>query len=127
MRRATAVVHAHPPCATALAAAGVGLPVEFLPELVAEFGAIPLVPYAPPGSEPLRTAVERHVRQGNAALLERHGALTLGDDPWQACARMEMLERGAQVYVLARVLRGEAVGALSPEQARALIQGAGKV
>ena len=119
VQEARAVVHAHPPFATALAVAATPLPVEFLPELVSEFGAIPLVPYATPGSEQLRVAIERHFRKGNAALLERHGIVTLGGDPWQACARMEMLERAAQVFTLTRILKGEA-GALSAEQARAL-------
>src|SRR5262249_17396946 len=103
------------------AVAATPLPVEFLPELVAEFSAIPVVPYATPGSEQLRAAIERHFRAGNAALLERHGVVTLGDDPWQACARMEMLEPAAQIFTLTRMRRGAAAGALSPEQARALL------
>ncbi len=118
---AAAVIHAHPPFATALAATATPLPAEFLPELLVELGSIPLVPYATPGTEEVRRAVERHYRAGNAALLERHGAVALGQDPWQACARMEMLERAAQVFTLARLIQGGAVGALTAEQARALL------
>ena len=122
---AAAVIHAHPPHATALAATGTRLPAEFLPELLVEFGSISFIPYATPGSEELAHSVEWHYRQGNGALLERHGAITLGADPWQACARMEVLERAARIYTLACALKGGAVGTLSSEQVRALLQAAG--
>jgi L-fuculose-phosphate aldolase len=124
---AAAVVHAHPPAATALAATGLGLPVDFLPELMVELQAIPLVPYATPGTEELAQAAEWHFRQGRAALLERHGAVTVGGDPWQACARMELLEQAAHIYALARLLEGDAVGGLTAEQTRALLHATGRL
>jgi L-fuculose-phosphate aldolase len=124
---AAAVVHAHPASATALAALGLALPADFLPELMLEFGSIPLIPYATPGTEEMGHAVEWHYRQGNAALLERHGAMTVGADPWQACARMEILERAAQVYVTARLLGGGPVGGLTADQRRALLRATGRL
>jgi L-fuculose-phosphate aldolase len=125
--KAAAVVHAHPTWATALAAASIALPIEFMPELRTEFGTVPLVPYGTPGTEELAHAVEWHFRLGNGALLERHGAVTHAADPWRACARMEMLERTVHVYVLARLLRGGAVPGLNAEQLRALMRATGEL
>ncbi len=121
---AQAIVHAHPAWATALAAASLPLPADFLPELLTELGTIPLVPYATPGTEELAHAVEWHYRQGAAALLERHGAVCWGADAWQACARMEVLERAAQAYLLGALLKGHAPSGLTVEQARAVMHAA---
>ncbi|HEX4931609.1 MAG TPA: class II aldolase/adducin family protein, partial [Gemmatimonadaceae bacterium] len=41
-----AVVHAHPPVATAFAVSGQRLPSDVLPELVYQMGEVPLLPYA---------------------------------------------------------------------------------
>ena len=48
-------VHAHPPAATGFAVAGRAPCDNVLAELVATFGAVPLVPYAAPGSAGERT------------------------------------------------------------------------
>jgi len=44
-----AIVHAHPPVATAFGVAGEGLVAPVLPEIILQVGSVPLVPYAPHG------------------------------------------------------------------------------
>ena len=116
-----AIVHAHPPWATALALAGIALPADTLPELVVDFGEIPLIPYATPGTDAVGEVVETHLRQANGALLAQHGALTVGDTPDRATARMESLEKAAQSYVLARLLIGAPPRTLSGGQVAAVL------
>src|SRR5262245_37578 len=48
-----AVVHAHPPCATAYAAAGIPLNEALISEVVLALGCIPLAEYGTPGTPEL--------------------------------------------------------------------------
>ena len=52
-----AVVHAHPPTATGFAVAGESFMAPVLPEVILQMGAVPLVPYATPGTEALADAM----------------------------------------------------------------------
>lgn len=100
------VVHAHPPVATAFAAAGVPLDAPVMPEIVLTVGTIPLVPYATPGTEELARALEPFVDGHDAFLLASHGVLTLGRDLREALHRMERVEHLAKVTLAARLLGG---------------------
>jgi L-fuculose-phosphate aldolase len=100
------VVHAHPPVATAFAAAGVPLDAPVMPEIVLTVGAIPLVPYATPGTEELARALDPWVDDHDAFLLASHGVLTLGRDVREALHRMERVEHLAKVTLAARLLGG---------------------
>ena len=117
------VVHAHPPVATAFAAAGVPLDAPVMPEIVLTVGAVPLVPYAKPGSEELARALEPWVDGHDAFLLASHGVLTLGRDVKEALHRMERVEHLAKVTLAARLLGGPR--ALTDAQVGTLLSGAG--
>lgn len=99
-----AVVHAHPPHATAFAVAGVPLDASVLPELVLMTGPIPLVPYAQPGTDEVPARLDPFVDDHDAFLLAHHGATTVGSTLGQAMARMESLEHGAHIIAEARRL-----------------------
>ena len=99
-----AVVHAHPPAATAFAAAGLALDRPVLQEAVLLLGAVPLVPYALPGSVELAQSIVPYCRHARALLLEYHGALTWGSDMEGALFRMETLEQYATVSLHLRTL-----------------------
>lgn len=99
-----AVVHAHPPSATAFAVAGEGLTSFVLPELIFLVGPVPLVPYATPGTKAIADAVERFLEGHNALLLANHGAVTMGRTLEEAWIRMETLEHGARIQLGARLL-----------------------
>ncbi len=101
-----AVVHAHPPTATAFAVAGRPLELHLVPEAVLFLGEVPLVPFQFPGSPQLAESVLPYLRDHDAVLLENHGALAWGGDLTQAWHRMETLEFCAEVTMVATVLGG---------------------
>jgi L-fuculose-phosphate aldolase len=103
---AGAVIHAHPPIATAFTIAGVSLAEGILPEVVLTLGAIPTAPYATTGTPEMAAAVRDLLPYYDAILLEQHGALTLGQNLWEAYNRMEKVEHTAQTVCLARQLGG---------------------
>ncbi|MBI4512444.1 MAG: class II aldolase/adducin family protein [Deltaproteobacteria bacterium] len=102
-----AVVHAHPPCASALACAGSRLLERpFMPEAVVSLGAtIPTVPLAPPGAAAC-DALAPFVVQADAVLLQNHGVLSWGDDVEQAYLRMELVEHLAKIALEAERVGG---------------------
>jgi L-fuculose-phosphate aldolase len=102
---AMAVVHAHPPYATATGLVGQALDCPALPEAVVSLGVlIPLGLRTMPRSEAGVKQVEGLVVEHDAVLLCGNGALTLGDDLNQALLRMELVEHLAKIMHLARVM-----------------------
>ena len=98
-----AVVHAHLPYATACTLAGIDLLEPILPEVVITLGGIPTAPYATPGTAQVPEAIRTYVREYDAILLARHGAMTVGRDVVDAYNKMEKLEHTARVVLAARL------------------------
>lgn len=92
-----ACVHAHPPVATARAASGRAFPNDVLPEVVVFVGEIPLVPYAPPGTQAVGESLKSFLQGHDAFLLQNHGVLTLGRDLEEAYNRLETVEQYARI------------------------------
>ena len=115
-----AVVHAHPPLATAFAVAGIGLPRNVLPELEVQMGEVPVVPYATPGTKAMPEALAPFLPNYDAFLLANHGATTLGCTLAEAHQRMESLEHSANILLTARLLGR--VNALGDDDARILAE-----
>jgi L-fuculose-phosphate aldolase len=91
-----AVVHAHPPFATALGVSGREL-VSFLPEAVVSLGTrIPLVPLALPGAEAV-AAMAPFLASFDAVLVAGNGVFAWGDDVEQAFLRLELVEHLATI------------------------------
>jgi L-fuculose-phosphate aldolase len=101
-----AVFHAHPPVAVGYACAGLGLTDCLVPEVAVNLGAVPLTPYATPGSPELEQAIAPILERHDAFLLANHGAVTLGRDVAEAADRMETLEHFARISLVARLLGG---------------------
>lgn len=99
-----AIVHAHPPCATAFAVAGIELPSDVLPEVVIMVGEIPLIAYSTPGSQQLAESVAGHMQRCDAALMQNHGVITVGDSLLHAYYRMEKVEHYAKILLHAKQL-----------------------
>ncbi|TDJ56009.1 MAG: class II aldolase/adducin family protein [Gemmatimonadetes bacterium] len=99
-----AVVHAHPPTATAFGIAGETIDTDVLPEVVLLLGEVPLAPYAGPGTPALGDQVARYVAGHTTVLLANHGAVCWGPDLATARARMETLEHAAKIIHSARSL-----------------------
>lgn len=115
-----AVVHAHPPAATGFAATGRGITGCVLPETIVGLGAVPVVPYALPGTPDVADALDPFLASHDALLLENHGAVTMGPDLELAYQRMETVEQAARILLAARILGGER--ALPPEEVRRLVE-----
>lgn len=99
---ARAVVHVHPPHATAFAVARQPVPKCILPEIEVFLGEIPVVPYATPGTQEFADAVIPFMEHHNAFLLTNHGALTVGADPFECYYRMETVEQYCKILILAK-------------------------
>jgi L-fuculose-phosphate aldolase len=99
-----AVVHAHPPITVGLALAGVTMAQCVLSETCLVLGAVLTAPYATPTTQEVPDTLRQYVRQANAVVLDRHGALTLGRDLDEAYNRMEAMEHASKITHAARTL-----------------------
>ena len=102
-----AVVHAHPPIATAFAVAGIPLDRAVLAEVVTTLGSVPIADYATPSTKELPQAVSKYIKAHDGMLLANHGALTVGADLYSAYFKMETIEHFAHISFIARMLGGE--------------------
>jgi L-fuculose-phosphate aldolase len=104
-----AVVHAHPPHATALSVSGSRLLERpFIAEAVVSLGpSIPLVPFAPPGPA-ARDALAPFAQSHDAVLVANHGVFAWGADLEQAYLRLELVEHLARIAILAQATGGPA-------------------
>ncbi len=100
----SAVVHAHPPKAVALTLAGMSMKEYALPELVVALGGVPTAAYATPGTKEGADVVRDLIRRCDALLLDRHGALTVGDSVLDAYRKMEKIEHSAESLIAAHLL-----------------------
>jgi L-fuculose-phosphate aldolase len=100
----SAVVHAHPPFATAFGVTGRSLPDNVLPEVTVLLGPVPLVPYATPGSAELARRFDPFWAGHDAFLMANHGALALGSNLHIAHQRMETMEHAARIVATAQAL-----------------------
>ncbi len=115
-----AVVHAHPPYATAFSVAGISLMQCVLPEIILTIGAVPLAEYATLYTEELASSIEKYIKDYNAVLLKNHGVVTIGNDLLCAYHRMEKVEHMAKIIYLARTLGN--IDVLTKEQIDSLMK-----
>lgn len=106
-----AVIHAHPPHATAVACARGGvtdhvLGRPFIAEAVVSLGpVIPRLPFAAPG-QPAVDALTPWCEDVDAALLGGHGVIAWGADLEAAFLRLELVEHLARIALAAAPLGG---------------------
>ena len=92
-----AVVHAHPPIATAFTVAGVDLDQYILPEAVLTIGEVPTCEYGTPSTMEIPDSLEPYIQNHDAFLLQNHGALTVGCNLMKALFVMEEVEFNAKI------------------------------
>jgi L-fuculose-phosphate aldolase len=101
-----AVVHAHPPIATACTIAGTSMARCVLPEVVLTLGTVPTLEYDTTGTAALAERVGLAVRAHDAVMLDRHGAVCVGTSLLDAFCKLETLEHMAMVMKAAVELGG---------------------
>ena len=113
-----AVVHAHPPAATAFSICRRPQAQHYLPETIRWLGEVPVAPFALPSTSQVPDSLRPYVAGCNGALLANHGAIAWGRDLWHAFDRMEQVEQTAKIFALVHQLGGGVE--LSPEQVGAI-------
>ena len=107
--KAVAVVHAHPPVATAWTIAKPEmkeLPAECLSEVILAAGRIPFVPYAQPGTQQMGDHLTPFLPDCRLMILARHGALAWGESLLEAYHGIERLEHASVTLAHAQALGG---------------------
>lgn len=114
---AGAVVHLHSTHSVAVSCLDGIDHADCLPPITAYYvmriGALPLVPYFPPGGVALADAVGRLASKHHAVLLANHGPVVAGSSLSAAQDAIEELEETARLFLM---LRTERVRTLTPEQ-----------
>jgi L-fuculose-phosphate aldolase len=102
--KATAVVHCHPPHATAFAVAGVEPPTCMIPEIEVFIGKVPLAPYETPGTPAMGAKVAALVDKHNTVLMANHGVVAWSNTVEDAYFKMEIIEAYCRTIVVASQL-----------------------
>ncbi len=93
----TAVVHAHPPVATAFTVAGIALNQYILPEAILTIGDAPTCAYGTPSTMEIPDSLNPYLQEHDVFLLENHGALAVGCTLQKAFFIMEEVEFNAVI------------------------------
>src|SRR3954466_5127910 len=99
---AKAVIHSHPPHATAFAVAGVELPTCIHPEAEVFLGAVKTAKYVTPGDTRLGESILPYVQDSNTILLQSHGVVCFHPDLEQAYYQLEIVDAYARILILAK-------------------------
>jgi L-fuculose-phosphate aldolase len=102
----SAVVHTHPPIATAFAACRRALDRPLCSEILMTTGPVPLAQYATTGTNEVSASIEPFIPHHDAILLANHGLITYGKSLMDAFMKTETVEHFAQVCLAAHQLGG---------------------
>ena len=96
-----AVVHCHPPYATAFGITRRPLPQHVLPEVELFLGDVPIAPYALPGTSEFARTVDPFVHTSNAVILAHHGTVSYAETLEKAFWLTEILESYCRILHIA--------------------------
>jgi L-fuculose-phosphate aldolase len=114
-----AVVHCHPPHATAFAVAGVPVPQCVLPEVEVFLGEVPTAVYETPGTQKFADTIVPHLKASNTIILANHGTVTFGPDLEKAYWNSEIIDAYCKILILAKQLGN--VNYFTQQQTRELL------
>ena len=97
-----AIVHTHSIYASVAAVVGRDIPPLIDEMLLTIGGPVKVSKYAFPGTSELAAEAWNALGDRNAALLRNHGVVGVGPDIWEALEVCDLVERLAQIFVLAR-------------------------
>jgi L-fuculose-phosphate aldolase len=119
-----AVIHSHPPHATAFAIAGVELPTCIHPEAEVFLGPVKMAKYVCPGDQRLADSILPFVKDSNTVLMGNHGVVCFDTDLEQCYYKLEIVDAYARILLLAKSLGN--VNLLSGPEMAELIELKGK-
>lgn len=99
-----AVVHCHPPHATAFAVAREPIPQCVLPEVEIFLGEVPITRYETPGGQKFADTVKPFVKHANVMILANHGTVSCGETVERAYWWTEILDAYCRILMLAKDL-----------------------
>ncbi|MGC1870781.1 MAG: class II aldolase/adducin family protein [Acidobacteriaceae bacterium] len=102
---AKAVIHCHPPYATAHAVAGVVPQGNLIPEQEVFIGPVALAPYETPGTRAFARTVLPFVQDHNTILLANHGIVCWADTVTHAEWYVEVIDNYCKTVLIASQLR----------------------
>jgi len=103
-----AIVHAHPPYATAFAVARKPLDGSLLVEMSLTIGDVPVAEFAEQGTDAVGNSIAELLHSHDVILLANHGVVAVGADLPSAFAKLETAELCAKTILLAGLVeRGE--------------------
>lgn len=101
----TAVIHSHPPHATAFAIAGIPLPEGIHPEAEVFLGKVRTAPFAMPSTEELPQSIMPLIDQyTNTVLMGNHGSVSFDTTLIGAYYKLEILDAYCRTLLLTRQL-----------------------
>jgi L-fuculose-phosphate aldolase len=100
--RARAVVHCHPPYATAFAMTGTAPPSGLISEYEMFVGPMAVAPYETPGTQAFAETVIPFVEDHNTILLTNHGVVCWADTVTHAEWLVEIVDTYCKKYLLAK-------------------------
>ena len=104
--QARAVIHCHPPHATAYAITGLLPPEDVIPEQEVFVGPLAITPYETPGTKKFAETVLPYVRSHNTVLLGNHGIVCWADTITHAEWLVEIVDTYCRTIILAQSLGG---------------------
>ncbi|MEX2672152.1 MAG: class II aldolase/adducin family protein [Phycisphaeraceae bacterium] len=116
-----AVIHSHPPHATAFAIAGIPLPEGIHPEAEVFLGRVPTAPYATPSKQDLPDSIipliDEHT---NSVLMGNHGVVCFSKSLEDTYYKLEILDAYSRILMLVKQLG--AVNVLDSNQMTELLE-----
>jgi L-fuculose-phosphate aldolase len=98
-----AVIHSHPPHATAFALCNGPLPMGVYPEAEVLLGEVPIAPYATPSTQAVADSVASVIGPGtNSVIMANHGTVSFSDSLMDAYYKLEVLDAYCRLLILAR-------------------------
>src|SRR5580765_4172126 len=115
-----AVVHCHPPHATAFAVVHEPIPKCILAEVEVFLGEVPMSVYETPGSQTFADTILPYTKKCNTIILANHGTVSFGPNLENAYFNTEIIDAYCRILILARQLGR--INYFTPQQTRELLE-----
>lgn len=101
-----AVVHCHPPYATAFSVAGEEIPTCVLPEFEVFLGPVPTTAYETPGAQGFADTITPFIKTAKIAVLKNHGTVAWAETVDRAYWWTEILDAYCRILLIAKQVGG---------------------